>query len=111
MQPVLDERAVIAAVAERRALGESLRRLVSADAPPLAPVLSEDYLKADSARRQLARQVPAVTRPSLPAGYSSMSPEQQLQAVMDRERVYRDVMLAALPAPHDDEVIDAEIVD
>lgn len=112
VQPVLDERTVIAAVTERRALGESLRRLVSADAPPLAPVLSEDYLKADSVRRQLARQVPAVTRPSLPPGYGGMSPEQQLQAVMDRERAYRDAMLAAVPAITGlADIVEAEIVD
>ena len=109
-ETVRDMTAVIAAVRERRQVGESLRRLVSADAPPAAPVVSEDYFHALRVHHELAQQAPAVTRPSLPAGYGDMSPEQQLQAVMDRERAHRNAILAAIPQPGDNVVVQAEIV-
>ncbi len=110
VKPVVDEGVVIAALKERRQVGESYRRLTSADAPPAAPVVSEGYLRAVQVHRELAQQAPAITRPALPAGYGDMSPEQQLQAVMNRERTHRDAILAAIPQPGDHVVVQAEIV-
>jgi len=109
---VRDMSAVIAAVRERRQVGESYRRLTSADVPPVVPVLSEDYLRAVGVHQQLALQVPSIAPPPLPPGYHSLSPEQQLRAVLDRERDHRDAMLAAIPALQEDsDVVEAEIVD
>lgn len=108
---VRDMTAVIAAVRERRQVGESYRRLTSADAPPLAPVVSEDYSRALAVHHQLARQAPAIARLPLPAGYAELSPEQQLAAVLDRERAHRDALLAAIPQPGDSITVNAEIVE
>lgn len=110
---VRDMSVVVAAVRERRQVGESYRRLTAADAPPLAPVPPAEYLRAERVQQDLARQAPHITRPPLPPGYSDMTPDQQLAAVLGRDRAYRDAMLAALPAagPADDDIPEAEIVD
>jgi hypothetical protein len=54
VQPVLDASAVVRASAERRAIGESYRRLVSADALPRGSALTEDQVRimAEVAVRQ-----------------------------------------------------------
>lgn len=112
-EPALNPVPVIAALRERRMVGESYRRLTSADAPPLAPVPPADYLRAERVHQDLARQAPHVTRPPLPPGYSDMTPDQQLAAVIGRDRAHRDLMLAAIaaPRPGDDDIPEAEIVD
>jgi hypothetical protein len=117
VQPVLDEALVVSAVKERRMVGESLRRLTGADEAPRGIILDDRALRVmtevAAARNQLEQQSPGIPRPSLPADYHALSPEQQLRAVLDRERAHRDAMLAAIPAPPpgDDDVVDAEIVE
>lgn len=58
------------ATAERRAIGESLRKLVSADAPPPGPGLDEEHwhmmARVQTARTDLARQAPRHHRPDPP---------------------------------------------
>ena len=39
-----------------------------------------------------------------------MSPEQQLQAVLDRERTHRNAILAAIPQPDNHVIVQAEII-
>jgi hypothetical protein len=117
VEPVLDANSVIAAIKERRMVGESLRRLTGADEAPRGIILDDRALRVmtevAAARNQLEQQSPGIPRPSLPADYHALSPEQQLHAVLDRERAHRDAMLAAISAapPGDDDVVDAEIVD
>jgi len=117
VEPVLDQSAVVRAIAERRQVGESLRKLTGADTAARGLDLDEKSLRmmaeVAAARHQLAQQAPAVARPPLPAGYADLSPEQQMRAVLDRERAHRDAMLAAVsaPLPGDHEVVDAELVD
>lgn len=115
--PVPDSSTALRAATEYRHQSESLRKLYAADrAPALPPLPEEDLIRMAEirvAQRQLAQQVPAVTRPPLPADYGALSPEQQMRAALARERAHRDTMLAAItsPQPGDDEVTEAELVD
>jgi hypothetical protein len=97
VQPVLDEHAVIAAIKERRQIGESLRKLTGADAAPALPALTEEQLiqmaKMQLAREHWAQGTPIPPLPPLPDGYDQMPPEQQARVSLERTRG----QLAALP--------------
>lgn len=119
VEPVLDETAVIAAIKERRQIGESLRRLTGADATPAIPALSEQfitqYARACAERDQMNHQAPTPLT-ALPGNYHELTPEQQYQADIDRRRDQVDAQRAAItaaltPQPGDDQVTEAEIVD
>jgi hypothetical protein len=110
VQPVLDEHAVIAAIKERRMVGESLRKLTGADAPPaMPPGLNEDQVRLMAevivARRDRGL---AAALPSLLGGYSDLPPEQQARADLERHRIQ---LAAATPQADDDVVAQGEIVD
>jgi hypothetical protein len=107
---------IVASVKERRQLGESLRRLTGADAPPKLPVFDEAAMvKAAEirvAQRLLDAQAP-VTLAALPADYAAMTPEQQMRADLERRGAAIQIQRAAI-AQHqaeDDDVAEAEIVD
>ena len=111
-RPVKDMAVVISAIRERRQVGESYRRLTAADAaPPRGAGLTEDQARimaeVIAAQRDRAREGSLIPLPSLPGNYGSLTPHEQMQADLARRRT----QLAALPAPQDDDVIEAEIVD
>lgn len=119
VQPVLDETAVIAAIKERRQIGESLRRLTGADAAPLPGVgLSEQQVRMMAevivAQRDRAQQVPLQLAP-LPGGYHDLPPEEQARLQIERHRTAKqaqdtELATALTPQPGDNDVVEAEIV-
>ena len=105
VQPVLDAAAVIRASAERRQVGESLRRLTSADAPAARDAgFDEEHVRMLAEVLAAQRQRgPLPPLPALPPSYATMTPEQQARADLDRRRD----QLAAVPL----DIVEAEIVD
>lgn len=104
-EPVRDMGAAIAAIRERRQIGESLRRLTGADTPPSrSDGLNEDQVRLMAevivARRD--RGLHAALPPA-PDGYRDLTPEQQARADLERHRA----RLAAVPL----DIVEAEIVD
>lgn len=89
VKPVLDENTVIAAIKERRMVGESLRKLTGADAAPAGITLSEQFIaclaEATAAQERMDRLAP-VPLPALPAGYHALSPDGQASADLERRR-------------------------
>ena len=101
VQPVLDENAVIAAIKERRMIGESLRRLTGADAPPTVNGLTDEQLYAlarvEALQAHRAQFAPLRLAPP-PPGYATMTPEQQARDHLDRERAAKHAQDAAIRA-------------
>jgi hypothetical protein len=65
VQPVLDMSVVIAAMKERRQVGESLRKMRGADRPPPAAAFDPDQLRQiDEIRQEQARRIAAGTTPA-----------------------------------------------
>lgn len=101
VQPVLDAGAVVRASAERRAIGESLRRLVNADATPrLGSGFSDDQVRqlaeVLAAKRELDRQAPPPPL-ALPANYTSMTPAEQAAADLAARRASLEAQRATIP--------------
>lgn len=116
--PVLDEALIVAAVRERRAIGESVRRLVGADAPPKVPVFDEEHLRMAAEitviQRIRGNQAPLPALGALPGNYHALSPAEQARADLERRRPVLQAQaaaIAALPADQDDDVTDAEVID
>jgi hypothetical protein len=116
VQPVLDENTVIAAIKERRMVGESLRRLTGADAPPTVNGLTEAQIytlaRIEALKDQRAQYAPLRIAPA-PAGYARMTPSEQAADAIARElsaKEDQDAALRALP-PDGADIPEAEIVD
>jgi hypothetical protein len=88
-ETVRDMSVVVAALRERRQVGESYRRLTGADATPAALILSDQlvtqYARARAVQDQMDREAP-VPLEALPEGYGNMPPEQQAQVQLERHR-------------------------
>lgn len=116
VQPVLDEALVVSAVKERRMVGESVRRLVGADAPPKLPAFDEAAIvklaEIRVAQRLLSAQAP-VTLPALPADYTTMTAEHQMRANLERHGAAIQIQRAAITQDpgNDDDMPEAEIID
>ena len=115
VQPVLDENTVIAAIRERRQLGESLRKLVGADAPagPTAildartQIVVGEINQARAARGERPIQLPepaAVTMPADQAAAAAAAALTALQPLGDKLRAeaqIRAYAAAGQPPPPD----------
>ena len=116
VQPVLDENTVIAAIKERRMVGESLRRLTGTDAPPAVNGLSDEQLyalaKVEALQAHRAQFAPLRLAPA-PPGYAAMAPAEQARDYLTREltaKQAQDAAISALP-PAEDDIPEAELVD
>ena len=115
VQPVLDENAVIAAIKERRMIGESLRKLTGADAPPAVDGFTEQQIYAlarvEALKAHRAEFAPLRIAPA-PPEYATMTPAEQARDAIARELAAKhaqDAALRALP-PAEDDIPEAEIV-
>lgn len=92
-ETIRDMSVVVAALRERRQVGESYRRLTGADAAPVGMSLPEQFVRhlaeARAAQERMDQQATIPLAP-LPDGYSAMSPEQQAAADLDRRRAQVD---------------------
>jgi hypothetical protein len=96
VQPVLDASAVIRASAERRALGESLRRLTNADLTQSAPIFDArtqimvtQINEVRATKGQPPLSIPAPSGPTMPAAQATAAAAASLAALQpfgDRRR-------------------------
>jgi len=111
---VRDMSVVVAAVRERRMLGESYRRLCGADAPASIGIALDDRqvrMMAETIVRQrdLDTQAPRVPL-QLPPAYHQMTPQEQMRADLEARRTALQTQQAAIARADDPEIVDAEIV-
>ena len=100
-ETVRDMTAVIAAVRERRQVGESYRRLTAADVPAAAPPLIDARsltLITEVRTEQHARDCVAPPPPlaPLPPGYDTLPPAEQARLELDRRRAQVAAQQAAI---------------
>jgi hypothetical protein len=114
-RPIINATAVIGAIREQLKIETQYRAMFDLATRP-GPVFDEDALlklaEIRVAQRQLAAQAPAVTLPGLPADYTTMSPQEQMRADLERRVAAIRAQRAAITAPPaDDDVVEAEIAE
>jgi hypothetical protein len=115
-KPVINASAVIAAVREQCKIEVQYRQMFGADLSTRpGPVFDEDervkLAEIRAVQQYRATLAPATALPPLPAGYTTMTPEQQADADLTRRRVHLQAQQIAIDAARDDDVVDAEIID
>lgn len=116
VQPVLDMAAVTGAIKTQLAVEAQYRAMFGVDlATRPGPGFDEDALlklaEIRVAQRQLTARAPVTAIPALPPGYSSLSPEQQMRADLERRGAVIRAQRAAADHQADDDVVEAEIAE
>jgi hypothetical protein len=114
--PVLDMATVTNAIRTQLAVEAQYRAMFGVDlATRPGPVFDEDALlklaEIRVAQRQLTATAPMTAIPALPPGYSSLSPQEQMRADLERRGAVIRAQRAAAEHQADDDIVEAEIVE